>query len=144
MKYIVLVLLLMSGCAYPKKTTDYAPYNLKTGNAVVYIYRTPTSIDSVNPDVPRFFVNDKLIGKLSIGGYYAEEVAPGKVDVSYRTSLFGIPMPWPTYHVVLKVEAGRKYFVKFSIDGMARYTDFLEVSQSQGEAEIKSTVLLVN
>lgn len=144
MKYILLALLFLTGCAFPRLTSNYAPQTVAHEKALVYIYRTKTTIDAANLDIPRFFVNEKQVGKLAIGGYYAEEVTPGDVDVAYDVGLFGIPISWPRYHVKFKAEPGQKYFVKFSIESMMRITEFKQVPQAQGEEEIKSTALLVN
>lgn len=144
MKYFLLISLFLTGCAYPRYTSSYSPQTVNKEKAHVYIYRTKTSIDSMNPDIPRFFVNDKLLGKLGIGGYYFTEVDPGEVDVAYYDSLFGIPMAFHKKHLKFKAESGQKYFVKFSIESVMRITEFKQVPQSQGEVEIESTVLLVN
>lgn len=144
MKYLLPILIIMVGCAYPKRTTKYSQQTPSSGKAIIYLYRTPTSLDSANPDVPKFYINDIALGKLEIGGYYAQEVEPGEIDVSYHGSLFGIPIPWPSHHVQFVAVSGQKYFVKFSVETLFRITDFRQVSGKQGEEEIQSTVLLVN
>ena len=106
-----------------------------------------TSIDSANPDVPRFFVNDKALGKLSIGGYYAESLEPGDVEIAYKDSLFGIPFPWKSQKIHLNAAAGKTYFLKYETDFSlleGKTLSFRVVPTVIGECEIRSTQLLEN
>lgn len=146
MKYIVLMLLVLAGCAYPTKKDAYRPVAPDKGMAVIYLYRTPTSIHSGNPDVPRFYVNDNLIGKLSIGGYYRILVKPGPVKVTNKSSFLGLPLPWSIGGVEFKAEENKTYFVKYAVDMNPIFIDtiFTAVSNSRGEQEITRTQLLVN
>lgn len=89
-------------------------------------------------------MNDKLLGKLSLGGYYAETVEPGEIEISYKNSLFGIPFPWKSKSIRFSAQAGQTYFVKFSIESVFRYVDLKLVSSPQGKQEIANTRLLVN
>lgn len=141
--YIITALLII-GCAYPKKTTFFElPENSKE-KAVVYLYRTPTSIDSLNPDVPIFYVNDDKIGKLSIGGYYKILVSPGTVLFSYKTPLFGIPLFTSSQKLKFDVEASQVYYVKFSVESIMKLTYLNLIPSNIGVGEIKKTQLLVN
>ncbi len=144
MKYLFLFTLLMVGCAYPKRGEKYTPTSPPAGKAVVYVYRTPTSIDSANPDIPRFYINDKQLGKLAIGGYYMAEVDAGDLDIYFKDTLFGLPLPWTELHVKLKAEPKQKYFIKFSIESAFRIRELKQVSPAQGEAELPLTVQLIN
>lgn len=132
------------GCAYPKKTTSFSPVGKVDGKAIIYVYRTDTSVDSANPDIPRFFINDKLLGKLSLGGYYVETVEPGDTEITYKDSLFGIPLPWKGKSIRISTQANQTYYVKFSIETVFRYVDLKLVPNAHGEKEIANTQLLVN
>ena len=143
--FLIIALLFFTACSYPKKTTPFAIAPVPPELATIYIYRLPTYIHSVNPDVPRFYVDDEPMGKLVIGGYYAVQVEPGKVDVTYRNSLFGIPFPWKSGRVKLDVERGKSYFVRFAVYyGMGASTEFIQMPANIGAAEITKTVLLEN
>lgn len=144
MKTLFLILTLLSGCAYPKRTTPYKMEPPSTGKASIYIYRTPTSIDSLNPEIPKFSVNGATVGKLSIGGYYHLAVEPGEAQVSYKDSIMGIYPPWNSRDINFVAKSDEKYFIKYSIESVMRIVTFKLVSNSQGEEEIKSTDLLVN
>jgi hypothetical protein len=135
---------ILAGCAYPKKSDLFKSPERASGKSVLYLYRTKTSIDSLNPDVPTFYINDEKIGKLSLGGYYRIEVKPGPFIVSYRTSLFGIPLFKSPQELKVTAETDQIYYVKFSIESVMRQTELDLVPPSTGETEIKSTRLLVN
>ena len=141
---IVLIFIVLSGCAYPTKKGPFVAQSPEKGMSVIYIYRSQTSVDSVNPDVPRFFVNDNSIGRLSIGGYYRVMVPSGKTMVTYRGSLFGIPFFWNSGKVEIMALENQSYFVKFGIESMMRVKKFKLVSDVVGKREIKKTKLLVN
>lgn len=143
MKKILLLAIMITGCAYPKRSSQYQSENLSPEKALIYIYRTPTSIDSLNPEIPKFFINQLTIGKLSIGGYYVQAVDPGEVAISYKDSFVGLYL-WKSGEVKLTAQAGKKYFIKFSIESLMRIVSFKEVPANIGEEEIKSTYLLVN
>jgi len=140
----LLVLFFLTSCAYPQKTRLYVEEPTKDKMAIVYLYRLDSSIDSLNPDIPRFFINDKLIGKLRLGGYYVNQVEPGDIKMIYKMSLFGIPLPWISGVVEFKAEPKERYCVKFDIATGMRIESFKLVSHQQCDQEIKSTVLLVN
>lgn len=144
MKLIYILLLLLSGCAYPTKKNSYSFQAAEMGKAVVYLYRTTTSIDSLNPDVPRFYVNGNQLGRLSIGGYYRTEIVPGETSITYRSSLFGIPFPWNGGEVKFTAIENQTYFVKFSIESVMRIQELKVVPNEIGQQEIKETKLLVN
>lgn len=99
----------------PKKLQVYEPTVPAKDKATVYIYRAPTSVDSLNPDIPRFFLNDTSHGKLTIGGHYVSIVNPGEVYVYYKEGLFGIPFPWKSQEIKFNAEAGKIYFVKYGV-----------------------------
>lgn len=146
MKIVILMLLILSGCAYPTKKEAYRAAAPDKGMAVVYLYRTPTTIHGGNPDVPRFYVNDNLIGKLSIGGYYRILVKPGAVKLTNKGSFLGLPLPWSIGGVELTAEENKTYFVKYAVDMNPIFIDtiFTAVSNARGEQEILKTQLLVN
>jgi len=141
---IILVLITLSGCAYPTKKESFIAQYPEKGMSVIYLYRSQTSIDSVNPDVPRFFVNDKAIGRLSIGGYYRVVVRPGKSIVTYKDSFFGIPFFWNSGKVEVMALENQSYFVKFGIESILRVEKFELIPDVVGRREIKKTKLLVN
>lgn len=146
MKPYLIIFVFLSGCAfYPKRTSHYQSEEPKEGKAAVYIYRMPTSLDSLNPDVPRFFINEKKLGRLLTGGYYLEIVEPGEIEVSYRNGLFGIAFPWKANAMNFTAKPGQKYFIKFSLQNIVIVrTEFQLVPYDQGETEITTTKLLVN
>jgi len=135
---------MLSGCAYPTRQEVYTSQSLESGKSVVYVYRADTAIDSLNPDVPRFFVNGASIGRLLLGGYYRIVVDPGPVSVTYRTSLFGIPFFWDDGEVKFTAAEGKAYFVKFGVETIMRLNRFELVPDDFGVDEIKSTKHLVN
>lgn len=143
MKIVFLVFVFLVGCAYPKRSSDYQAEAPASGKALIYIYRTPTQIDSVNPDVPKFFINDEVVGKLAVGGYYVQAVDPGEVKIYYKDSFLGF-YPWITDEIKLTAAPNQKYFIKFSIESIMRFVDFKHVSPAFGEDDIKSTHLLIN
>lgn len=142
-RLILLLLLGLSGCAYPKRTDYFTAAVGSPSKAVVYLYRTQTQIDSLNPDIPTFYINGKKIGRLSLGGYYRVEVDPGPLKLTYRDYLLGIPTWMSPLKVEFTAEANKVYFVKFSIESILRVTRFELVPDPLGEAEIKTTQLLV-
>jgi hypothetical protein len=145
MKFIFLILsIYLVGCAYPKKTEFFRSAESNPEKAVLYIYRTPTSVDSLNPEVPSFYVNGDKIGKLSIGGYYMVLIPPGSVVINYKTPLFGMPLFMSPQELKITAAANQVYFVKFSIESIMRITDLKLVPNHVGEGEIKTTQLLVN
>lgn len=143
MKTVLLFLLLLTGCAYPSWSTHYEPTTPLPEKALIYIYRTQTTIDSVNPEIPKFFINGHELGKLVIGGYYVQSVDPGEIEVYYKNSFMGF-YPWKSGTIQLKAQAGQKYFIKFSIESLMRIVSFKIVPAEIGAEEIKSTSLLVN
>ncbi|MES2770113.1 MAG: DUF2846 domain-containing protein [Bdellovibrionota bacterium] len=143
MKYWLLILVL-SSCAYPKKTTPFILEKPNSDKATVYLYRTYTQADSLNPDVPWFYINDNKIGKLSLGGYYVQQIDPGEATVYYKDSAFGRPLPWKGLKIKFPVKANESYYVKFSIEGLNRKTDLLLVPNVYAEKEITQTQLLKN
>jgi hypothetical protein len=148
MKYVMVsFFLVFVGCALPQKTKNYERSQPEPNKAAVYIYRTPTSVDSVNPDVPRFYVNKEELGKLRIGGYYISIVEPGEVLVYYKDSLFSIPLPWKSQEIHFNAIAGQVYFIKYGTDFSlleGKTLTFKVVPLKIGESEILSTQLLVN
>lgn len=143
MRKFLLLVTLLSGCAYPKRTSQYISEVPSPGKALIYIYRTPTSIDSLNPELPKFFINNELIGKLAIGGYYLQIVNPGEVEISYKDSFAGLYL-WKSGDIKIVAQANQKYFIKYSIESIMRIVTFKEVSTNVGETEIASTQLLAN
>lgn len=148
MKYISLILLLaLFGCATPQMTKSYERSQPPTGKALVYIYRMHASVDSLNPDLPRIYADDALLGRLSLGGFYVAELSPGEHTIYYKTPLFGIPLPWKAQEVRLNAVAKETYFIKYVVDFHlmeGRTTRFEQVSREVGESEIRSTQLLKN
>jgi hypothetical protein len=132
------------GCSYPKKTDFFSVTTASPKKSVIYLYRIKTSVDSLNPDIPIFYVNDNKIGRLSLGGYYRIEVEPGPVKITYRTPLFGIPMFKSLQKLEANVDPNKSYFVKFSIESDFRISELKVVPHMMGEAEIKTTQLLTN
>lgn len=142
MKYLIIMCALLTGCAHSKRTTPYEPREAPPSKALLYVYRSPTSIHSANPDVPSLYVNDKYIGKMMIRGHYAIEVEPGNTLVYFKDSLFLIPIPWKTLKKAITTEPGKKYYLKFSVEFIAGRS-IRQVHEKQGELELKETPLLV-
>lgn len=138
-------LIALSSCAYPTKKGAYIAEPPTQKMAVVYIYRTQTSIHGGNPDVPVFYVNEGRVGKLSIGGYYRVLVNPGEISVTNKGSLFGIPTPWKEGEVKFTAKENMSYYVKYAVEmNPFLTTTFKLVPNSFGENDIKTTKLLVN
>ena len=148
MKVILLLFYLfifsLVGCAYPKKTTPFEFAPIEKDQAIIYLYRLPTSIHSVNPDVPRFYINDKTVGKLVIGGYYVIRVQPGESDISIRNSFLGIPLPWKSQRIRFNVLPGQPVYVKYEVTFLlSPEIHFSVVPVQIGSVEIQQTRLLV-
>ncbi|GEM_PF-3397238 len=143
MKKILIVFVFLLSCAYPKRTTDYEAAVLSSGKALVYIYRTPTQIDSLNPDWPKLYMNGDVVGKLGVGGYYVQAVEPGEVTVSYKNGYFGF-YPWTADEIKLTAVPNQKYFINYSIESIMRFVNFKLVPATFGESDVKSTHLLIN
>lgn len=142
-RFFILNFIFLAGCAYPQKTTSFEPAKIEKNEGLVYLYRTPTSIHSINPDVPKFYINDEPIGRLVIGGYYAIKVQPGDVNISYKTPLFGILFLFKNGRIRFQVLPNKPVYVKFAVlFSMGTETVFEVVPDEVGRAEIKETNLL--
>ena len=138
-------LLLFVGCAHPKKTSSFKVADVSPNKGVVYLYRLPTHVHSLNPDIPKFYAGDETVGKLLIGGYYAIELPPGEIDLTYKTPLFGIYFPWKSGRLKVKVKSSQPTFVKFEVTfGMGASTKFVVIPNHIGSKEITQTKLLKN
>ena len=146
MKFMRLGLfLLLVSCAYPKKTSKFTQASFPPNKAMIYLYRLPTHVHSLNPDIPKFYVGDQTIGKLLIGGYYFIEVDPGEIDITYKTPLFGIYFPWKDERLRINAKPGKPIFLKFEVTfGLGSVTKFKEVPANVGSVEITKTSLLKN
>ncbi|MNJ92614.1 hypothetical protein D3C87_102880 [compost metagenome] len=147
LKYTLTLLFVLSGCAYPDLTKNYTPQKPTPKKALVYIYRNQAQVDSANFDVPRFYINDQLVGKLLLGGYYVQEVEPGKVVIYSKESALGIPFPWKALEVAFEAKANHIYFVKFRKEfgansGIGIGQELKLVPQAQAGQEIAETQLL--
>ncbi len=134
-----MVLLFLVSCSHPKVR---GPYNLQKpaeGKAIIYLYRLETPIDSLNPDIPLFYINNKKQGKLIIGRHYMENVDAGKTEISYKESLFGIRFPWKSNKLIFEAQANQIYYVRFSIESVMRITRLQLVPTSTAQSEITST-----
>ena len=87
-----------------------------------------------------FYFNDKKTGPLKIGGYYAQEVDAGPLEISFSDPLFGMHLWRSGRKVKINIEAGRSYFVKYEVELMAFYFD--QVPPASGFNEIQSVKLL--
>jgi uncharacterized protein DUF2846 len=146
MRYLI-VLLFITGCAYPKKTSNFSYEKPQERMAVVYLYRVDSQIDSLNPEVPKFFINDTELGKLLLGGYYVKHVPPGDVVIKYKESIVSDFFAWmfgSKREISFKAESNKSYCAKFAIESVMRITYFQLVSDKQCEQEIKSTFQLIN
>jgi hypothetical protein len=148
MKYLIsMICLTFVACALPQKSGQFASHAAEPTKALIYIYRMPTSIDAVNPDIPRVYVNDEKLGKIRIGGYYVTAVEPGELKVYYKDSLIGIPTPWTGNEIDMEAKAGQSYYFKYETAFAVmtgKTTAFLMMPNAQAESEIKATELLVN
>jgi hypothetical protein len=145
-KYLF-VLFFISGCAYPKKTSNFSYEKPQERMAVVYLYRVDSQIDSLNPEVPKFFINEVELGRLLLGGYYVRQVPSGDVVIKYKESLVSDFFAWmfgSKREISFNAEPDKSYCVKFAIESVMRITYFQLVSDTQCEQEIKSTFQLVN
>ena len=138
--FFPLIALSLIGCASAKLTSKFSLAKQSDKKALIYLYRLKTIYHSLDPDVPSIYFNDKKIGPLKIGGYFAQEVEPGKVEISFSVPLFGIPMWRSSRKVNMNVKAGYSYFVKYEEEMMGFYFD--PVPAAQGLREIRTTRLL--
>ena len=136
----LIFLLFVLSCSLPKVKGPYNPQKPKEGKAIVYIYRLDTSIDSANPDIPTFYVNEKKQGKLMIGGHYSENVDVGNIEIAYKGSLFGLRFPWKSQKLRFTAKPNHVYYVRFSIEGMMRITQFKLVPNSQAQSEMVASI----
>ncbi len=146
MKWTALIaLFLLVSCAHPSRTTSFKRQKVAADKAIIYLYRLPTHVHSLNPDIPKFYAGDRTVGKLLIGGYYPIEVEPGDIDITYKTPLFGLYFPWKSGRLRVKASSSKPVFLKFEVSyGMGSITKFKEVPENIGSVEIKKTSLLKN
>ena len=71
---ITVLSIVIMGCASARLTSDFSELKTENKKATVYIYRLNTSIHSLNPDIPVFYLNGKEVGPLNRCGYYAHQV----------------------------------------------------------------------
>ena len=121
-------------------TSSFAEVQPSKQKSIVYLYRLKTTYHSLNPDIPIFYFNDKKIGTLNIGGYYAQEVDPGPLEISFSNPFFGLNFWRSGRKVKIDVVAGHSYFVKYELEMMSVYFD--QVPSVYGLKEIKFTKLL--
>jgi hypothetical protein len=114
---LVLALALLAGCSEPKTWYElggpFVPEAPPPGQALVYVYRQPTS-----PAAPGVYHLSDRTEQLLPGGYLADAAAPGRlgfrVDRSWRLGreedLAAANMPGA--ELTLTAEAGRVYYLK--------------------------------
>lgn len=143
MRFLILIglsIVVLNGCSYAQLTTNFSQVEPVKNKAVVYLYRLNTYIHSLNPDIPMFYLNDRKIGPLHIGGYYAQEVDAGPLEISFSDPFLGLRLWRSGRKVKINVEAGRSYFVKYEVAMIGMYFD--QVPPGYGLQEIQSLRLL--
>ena len=143
-KYLFLssLILFLFGCASAKLTSQFSELAPDKNKATIYIYRLDTSIHSLNPDIPVFYLNGKEIGPLNIGGYYVQQVDEGTVEINYKENGFlWLGYLFPSKKIKVDAKAGKSYFVKFEVALMGTFFDF--VPYEFGIQDIRSTKLLI-
>lgn len=139
---IAVLSILMLGCASARLTTGFAELKSDNKKATIYIYRLDTSIHSLNPDIPVFYLNGKEVGPLNIGGYYAQQVDEGTVEINYKENGFlWLGYLFPSKKIKVVAKAGKSYFVKYEVALMGTFFDF--VPHEFGIQDIRSTKLLI-
>ncbi len=130
------------GCASAKLTSQFSEPTSIKNKAIVYIYRLNTSIHSLNPDIPVFYLNRKEVGPLNIGGYYAQYVDEGPVEINYKENGFlWLGYLFPSKKIKIEAKSGKSYFVKYEVALMGTFFDF--VPAEFGVSDIQRTKLLV-
>ncbi len=139
MKHLILSMIISSllGCASAQLTTPFSYAPVKNGKALLYIYRLDTVVGSLNPDIPKILINNKVVGPLNIGGYYKQQIEPGDIEVTWKEAI----NIFPRKKLNKKVEADKVYFVKLEIKEIDTFFDF--VPADFGINEIKTTKLLI-
>jgi len=126
MKLFLSVLLCSTlfGCATGHLTENtFTKLPADNQHAQIYIYRPAIPTNSMNPDVPVFFVNDTKVGPLQMSGYYSYVSAPGPTEVPMTyNGLFGTSFLQIKKNITFTTEAGKIYFVR--LDG----ADFMDTS----------------
>lgn len=142
--FLLLLVLCLTSCAYPEYKDPFFPHPDVNGKAKIYLYRSKTTIHAANPDVPRFYVGEKEVGRLMIGGYFVEWVDPGKVKFTYKKPLFGIFFPWHYKGIEFEAKPNETYYLTFIVEPLMGGGTMYLVDPRRGETEIKQTQLLVN
>lgn len=138
--FIAVFITVLTGCSSAQLTTDFTEARPNDKKAIVYLYRLKTAYHSLNPDIPLFYFNDKKVGPLKVGGYYAQEVDPGPLEISFSDPFFGMHLWRSGRKVKINVGAGHSYFVKYEVEMMGFYFDL--VPPTYGLKEIQTVKLL--
>jgi|WetSurSiteA1Bulk_404760.scaffolds.fasta_scaffold84469_1 hypothetical protein len=104
---------LLAGCA-TTPNSFVEPKNLTNENsAIVTIYRTNVKYHSSNPEKPFFYVDDLYVGKLGTGESISFKLLPGEHSLSYKESVFFMPLreSGKTKGVF---KAGERYYFRYS------------------------------
>jgi hypothetical protein len=87
----------------------------ESNSSVVYVYRTDVAYNSMNPEKPFFFLDDKLVGKLGTGEFIRFYVAPGLHEVSSKESFLFSP-GLESGKIKGEFKAGDTYYFRYSKD----------------------------
>lgn len=122
----------------------FSDAKVENDKALVYIYRPEAQGNSLNPDIPFFYMNEKRIGPLRMSGYYFESANPGPVEVYFTyNGLLGSSLFQITQKFYMSVEAGKTYFIALKAAGMLGKEYTLKLMPNAiGEQQIKGMELM--
>lgn len=145
---MLLAIITMTGCTAGGR--DFQTVSeLKSGQAVIYVYRPHTMDFIADPDVPIVYLNDERVGRIRINGHFSMNVDAGTHNVTVRSSMLGIPIV-KVGEIQLEAEPSHSYYMRlvskfqvlgpFPISGKApQGFEFVEVSEDVGLSEIQRT-----
>lgn len=87
----IILVLLFAGCASsPDRYTEAIGLN-NNNSALVVIYRTNVVYHSLNPQMPFFYLDGMLVGKLGTGDTISFRVTPGEHFISVKEPIMFMP-----------------------------------------------------
>ena len=142
---------LLVGCTTASGPAFKSLQKEDSNSAVVYVYRLYTFANSGAPLVPKLYINDELIGKMRVGGYFPLELEEGTYKFSIiPTGALPFEKKQFTRELKLEIKSGDVKYLKFELlpnlpdltDGSTRA--FKEVNPQIGKVEILETKLIGN
>jgi hypothetical protein len=109
---LLFVLVILTGCT-STNTYKAEPSLNESNSATIYFYRTDVAYNSLNPEKPFFYLDNKLVAKLRTGSSIKIFVTPGEHALTSKESFMFLPNS-ESGRVLGLFEAGRIYYVRYS------------------------------